>query len=808
MISLGHIQRGWGESQQALDSFSQARRIFASLSDRFRETGAIQNIGRVYLALGEPRLSLGYFNQALQTYTIVGNTLHQCGVLNLLGLARKDLGEIREALEFFERALEIARKHGYLYQEGVALGGLGGVYLALGDREKAADYYNQLLTMARRVGDNRSIAGALQALGNLSNLGGEKEKALDYLNQALNLYRGMGVRQSEAQTLYILARTNYSMGDLDAARAQIEAALEIKESIRSSVSRQDLRASFFGYAQNDFEIYIDLLMSLHRRKPSAGYDELALRASERARARGLLEQLAEINLDLGEGIDPQLRESARTLHQQLNAKAAARARAFSDLDPEGSATDFDREIAELTSRYRDVEAKIRDSNPRYAALTRPEPLTVVEIQRKLLDRETILLEFALGEERSWLWVVTPQAIVSRQLPSRSEIENAARAVYERLTAREPRAGLAEAEQLKQIAEADAQYRSAAQDLSQMLFGQIADSLCGEWKGKRLLIVADGALQYLPFGALPAPDLHTSASGHPDSVLTPLITDHEIVNLPSASVLEVIRRESAGRVPARKMLAVLADPVFEADDPRLLTIIKRKTGKRAPTVIIRSAPDPISSSPTENSDASQFIRSIRATYRGSFGRLPFSIDEAKAIAELVPANSLLKATSFQASRAMVMSGELADYRIIHFATHGLLNSEHPELSGLVLSLLDKTGKSQDGFLRLHDIYNLRMPSEIVVLSACQTGLGKEIKGEGLVGLTRGFMYAGAQRVVASLWRVDDYATADLMAHFYHKMLKNGRRPAAALRMAQLEMMKQKRWSSPYFWASFVIQGEWR
>src|SRR4029077_6353868 len=127
------------------------------------------------------------------------------------------------------------------------------------------------------------------------------------------------------------------------------------------------------------------------------------------------------------------------------------------------------------------------------------------------------------------------------------------------------------------------------------------------------------------------------------------------------------------------------------------------------------------------------------------------------------------------------------------------SAHPELSGVVLSLVDRQGKSQDGFLRLHEIYNLKLSADLVVFSACQTGLGQEIRGEGLVGLTRGFMYAGAQRVVASLWKVDDFATAQLMKQFYVGMLKDKLPPAAALRAAQLEMMKDKRWSSPYYWA---------
>ena len=200
--------------------------------------------------------------------------------------------------------------------------------------------------------------------------------------------------------------------------------------------------------------------------------------------------------------------------------------------------------------------------------------------------------------------------------------------------------------------------------------------------------------------------------------------------------------------------------------------------------------------------------MRPNAQTTLPRLPFTRDEADAIMAVAVSGAGLKALDFRANRATAMSDELSRYRIIHFATHGLLNSEHPELSGLVFSLIDEHGRPQNGFLRLHEIYNLRLPAELVVLSACQSGLGKQIKGEGLVGLTRGFMYAGAPRVVASLWQVNDYATAELMKRFYRGMLKDGLRPAAALRAAQIEMFNQKQWSSPYFWAAFVLQGEWK
>jgi len=157
---------------------------------------------------------------------------------------------------------------------------------------------------------------------------------------------------------------------------------------------------------------------------------------------------------------------------------------------------------------------------------------------------------------------------------------------------------------------------------------------------------------------------------------------------------------------------------------------------------------------------------------------------------------------------VASQALARYRVVHFATHGLLDSERPELSGIVLSLVDQKGRPQNGFLRLHEVYNLSLPADLVVLSACQTALGREIKGEGIVGLTRGFMYAGAGRVSASLWKVDDAGTAELMRRFYAHMLKENMPAAAALRAAQVEMAGRGLYRSPYFWAAFVIQGDWK
>jgi CHAT domain-containing protein len=363
------------------------------------------------------------------------------------------------------------------------------------------------------------------------------------------------------------------------------------------------------------------------------------------------------------------------------------------------------------------------------------------------------------------------------------------------------------EEKRELTETEGEYLKAAADLSQMVLGPVANLL----PGKRLVIVADGPLQYVPFGALPEPSRKgkgkTEGNGGTE-LRKPLIVSHEIVNVPSSSTLALLRKEIAGRHAAPKLVAVLADPVFEAEDSRVL-----KTNRQSdPGAATRGDAEPEGAASSDSLAEDSLSRSaaeVGLTREGQrLRRLFFTRREADSILEQVPEGAGAKFLDFQANRTTAKAPDLVKYRVVHFATHGLLDSEHPELSGLVLSLVDEHGKQQNGFLNLQDIYNLNLHADLVVLSACQTGLGKDIRGEGLVGLTRGFMYAGAPRVMASLWNVDDVATSELMKNLYENMFKRGLTPAAALRGAQVEMWKSKRWSAPYFWASFVFQGEWR
>ena len=410
----------------------------------------------------------------------------------------------------------------------------------------------------------------------------------------------------------------------------------------------------------------------------------------------------------------------------------------------------------------------------------------------MLDGNTMLLEYSLGEERSYVFAVTQTAVTSHELARRSEIDGEARLVYSLLTARNHYIkGETIAQRESRLSRLETEFDHAAARLAKLVLEPVANQIKG--KGTRLLIVSDGALQYIPFAALPMPP----APGLQSPL--PLVAEHEIVNLPSASVLGVIRQAASGRKAPPKAVAVLADPVFARDDIRV------QKSARLPARKNMEDASPVASLSLEHLTRS--VADISAGNGQSLPRLRFTRREADAITAITP-GQVSKILDFKANRAAATSPDLAQYRIVHFATHGLLDSEHPEFSGLVLSMVDEQGRPQNGFLELQDIYNLNLPVDLVVLSACETGLGKAINGEGMIGLTRGFMYAGATRVVASLWEVSDIVTAELMERFYRAMEVEGMSPAAALRAAQIQMWRQKHRQSPYFWAAFQIQGEWR
>ncbi|MBI1763821.1 MAG: CHAT domain-containing protein [Acidobacteria bacterium] len=801
---LGSAYHAVGARQQAFDYYQQALSVYQAAGEADGQALELTRLGAFYAALGEPEKAREALLQALQFWQVQFSRGYpdsrQARTLHYLGDVSAASAEHAAALEYYNQALQRWRTIGDRYWESITLHSMGQTAAAASDAERAFDCFNQALALRRDIGDRRGQAATLTQLGALHYAAGAGAAALDHFHEALTLRRAIGDREGTADTLYHLARVARERDALDEARAQIEAALSAVEQVRANFISQELRAAYFATVRAYYEFYLDLLMQLHERRPAEGFAAQALQASEQARARSLLELLAEAGAEIRQDADPQLVARARAVEQRLNAAAQRLNLPGNKLTPAQIAA-LERELTALSDEHQQIEAQLRAASSRYAALTQPQPLKPAEIQQ-LLDPDTLLLEYALGAERSFLWAVTATTLDSFELPKRTAIEAAAQRVYQLLTARNQRPPGETATQWRaRVRQADAAYRVAAAALSQMLLGPVA----AQWGNNRLLIVAQGSLQFIPFAALPAPEMERQRDGETGRqkaarrTATPLIVNHEVVNLPSASVLAVLRRETATRPPASRTLAVLADPVFSADDERVHADVRAPTEKPA-------------------SPGRDRLRDVERAWEDVSGggggptrlaRLSGTGWEAEQILARVPAGQRLKALGFDASRAAATAPALSQYRFVHFATHALIDNVHPELSGIVLSLVDEQGRAQDGFLRAHEIFNLKFNAELVVLSACRTGLGKEIKGEGSIGLTRSFMYAGAPRVVVSLWSVRDKEAAELMVRFYKRLLGPERMsPAAALRAAQVELWRGQQWQSPYYWAAFVLQGEWK
>ena len=773
LTALGHLHSKLGDKQRALDLYDQSIQLLEPLEDRIAMAYNFDGQGFILAGLGETSTALQKYTKKLELFREADYRYGQIGTLWNIGEIHIANEDYPKALDYLNKSLALMRSMGTnTERQSIPTTLIGQVHERQNKPALALQAYEHALTLNRAGKDPREEAYILNNIGRVQELLGFKGEALKNYEQALTLNRSTGDRFGESGTLYRIAKMEHATGKLKDAKLHSEQSIALVESLRAGVASHDLRSSYVATVHQQYELYIDILMSLHAVDRSAGFDRAALEASEAGRARTLLETLAETRAQIRQGVDPKLLERERALRLQLESLAT---RQVSSQNSQTQKTELEAEIERVTALFRDVQGQIRARSPHYAALVQPVPLKVEQIQQ-MLDPGTLLLEYSLGEKRSFLWALTRDSIASYELPSQATIEKMAQRLYSAVITPGSTAQLAT-------------YESDARNLSSILFGQIINRS----EAKRLVIVADGVLQYIPFGALPEPtDTEKNAPAQN------LISRYEIAGLPSASVLAVQRTQLAVRTPAPKAVAVLADPVFDNLDTRVLDQRRLSHGSRRKSS--QTSPPLLG--------VSRSLRKFGLTADGRIPRLVFSLNEADAVYAASPQTDSLKATAFKASRATAMSPELSQYKIIHIATHGWVNSKHPELSAILLSMVDETGAPVDGMLQLHEIYNLKLPAELVVLSACETGIGKQIRGEGLIALTRGFMYAGAARVVASLWKVDDSATAALMAQFYKEMFMYGKSPAAALQAAQIHISEQKRWRDPYYWAGFVLQGEWR
>ena len=760
VVQMGLIYEQLGEFQKSLDAHESGLRFAREIGNREHEGSALNNVGNEYKNLGDYEKAIFYLTQALEIQRETNDKHGEAIVLNNLGGCYLLRGDLTKARDLYEQSLVLRRLEKDQRGEGNTLNNIGQVFARSGDAAKSIEYLQQSLALRRSIGDKAGEAITLRNLGRSFFATGDKAKSIESFEQSNALARQLGDRRVEADSFYWLALSEKDRGNLPKALENIENGLALIEQIRGELVNPDLRIVYFSTVQQFYDLYTELLVARFEQTKNETNVALALEISERARTRSLVELLQEARIDFKQGVNVKLVEQAQDLQDKLNRAYRQRTAALAGKSTPDQIAKFTNNINSLTTELEDLQVRIRRENPRYASLTSNASLSAKEIQN-LLDDETVLLEYKLGDARSFLWLVTKDAVKVFILPARKEIENTAKDFYNATVARDK--------------SKEAQTNELQKRLSEILLAPVRLQI----ENKRLAIVADGVLQFIPFASLQIQNPKSKIQNF-------LVESNEIVVLPSASVLAELRRNSTERKKPEKIIAVFADPIFEANDTRLAKNIEKISSK--------------------TSDLGRALRDFNIGE--NLPRLLSSREEARNISAFVPKNQAISNMDFEASRENAMSENLVNYRILHFATHGLLDTARPEFSGLVFSLYDKDGKAQDGFLRLNQIYNLNLNSDLVVLSACQTALGKDVRGEGLIGLTRGFMYAGARRVTASLWKVDDAATAEFMKRFYQKILQEKLSPASALRQTQNEMRQIPRFRAPYFWAGFTLQGDWR
>lgn len=755
--SLGYVYKNLGELHRALGFYDEALGLWRELADSREEANTRHNRGKCYRLLGRTTPALEDFHFALAIWENAGERQMTASALTGIAEVLTDTGNLDESYDQLSRAMELYgdNRRG----RALVLVEMGEVYARKDERGSALKALRESLEIFREMGDRRGETAALTGLGRLTSAD-DPEKALELFHEAAVLNGTLGIREIDAAILMGMAGAYRHWGKLEEARQSAERAIQLVEMLRGLPESSELRSSYFATKQSYYDFYIELLIEIAHRDSSVHYEMAALAASERSRARSLLDMLAGSGIDF-RWEDHGLVSREKELERQIESLYFQRTQLSRSGRSQGAVERVQAELRKLLDDLDQVRVKIRASDPVHAAFTQPEPLQATDIQSRVLDEDTLLLEYHLGEARSLLWVMATDSIETVELPGRNELEKSAEWVYQLLTV--PRD--------KQTRHSG-RLQEALRELSDELILPVANRL----NKKRLLIVADGALQYVPFAALPVPSRYDASEP------APLVADHEVVSMPSASALAVLRQRSPEPRKAPKGIAVVADPVFGPDDPR--------------------AP------PSRPATGEVTSRTRDAVNAQLFARLPFSRLEAEYILAQADTEDNLLALGFDATGEIAASGSLADYRYVHFATHSVIDNELPELSSLVFSQIDSRGGARrDGFLRMHQVYQMSLQADLVTLSACRTATGKRIAGEGLVGWTQGFMYSGARRVLVSLWSVDDEATAELMAAFYRGLLSKGLPAAAALREAQNAVRSRPEWRSPYYWASFVLQGEY-
>jgi CHAT domain-containing protein len=766
LISLGYIEDRKSDFPAAMSLFTQAQTLITEHSEAKLKGQLATGLAAIFNDSGLPESGLIKYKQALDYYSKTESQRDDIRATLGIGYSNFLLGDNEAALSYLQDALtrfESQPPELAMLDRAECREYLARVHFSLGDYDAALQDLQPTIAIYESAGNILEAAQVRAMQAQIYEKQSLVGKARSLYLESLKTFRRLTDQVSEATVSFALGRLELEQKNYDLAEQYLRQSVVSTENIRQVSPGRDLTAAFSANVHARYEAYIECLMRQHLRKATERLDIQAFEASELSRARSLALLLRDTQTKLIANVDPELAKKEKTLRQAIRSNEDHKVFLLG--------TAYDREQLEAVQKaierdmreYQRVVEQIRKVNPSFEQIIQPVSYTLQQIQENVIkDDETALLEYSLGSVVSYAWVVTRNNIRAYELPNETAVSDAARQVYELLST-------------KPVGSSDAELNRAATELSQLVLAPVKDQL----NARKLIIVTDGALSYVPFQFLTSP-----ADGQQ------LIANHEIVNAPSATVLGQLQSERASRRRPEKVLAAFGDAKF-ANTSRKIQLTASTNNDAEP-----------GSSAWRDSQVNGEPPDLSQIQPLFYAKI-----ELANLARIAGPESLL-ATGFDASLEGVEKTDLTKYAILHFATHGFFDSKRPESSGLLLSTIDHDGKSQNGFMTIQDIYSLQAPVDLVVLSACRTGLGKVVRGEGLIGLTRGFMYAGASSVVASLWRVDDEATAELMKYFYENMLQRQMTPATALREAQNSIRKQPRWEAPYYWAGFTIQGDSR
>jgi CHAT domain-containing protein/predicted negative regulator of RcsB-dependent stress response len=710
-----------------------------------------------------------------------------------LGMGRLDYvnGDFESARKHFQNALDAAGS------SLAAIASLGQV------RRFRAASRTSLGDVAMRTGKFKDAT----KFYNDAKKGAQDDKRLDLMWPA---QRGLG------RSLWLQAMQENdpkkSLPLREQALANYRESLTTLETLRQGSLRADeSRTTFLATTKDVFDeaasanAAMALLTAGSAGTPLSGkaleYASESFRINEQSRARSLLDLLSETNAAITEGVPAELlKRKQDNLERQQEIADILTGISVSTEELKTKPAELDAELEKLQTEYEEIENQIRTASPRYASLTSNKPMTLAEVQQGVLDDQTVLVEYALQGEDSYLFAVGKSAVSLYKLPGRGSIDKLAmdlraQLIPSKLQRRIVGIDVAEANRGLGVAPAAPAETAAFVAASNALYKAVLEPAAAMIGEKRLMVVADGALNYIPFEVL----LKTADAGDFSS-LGYLVKSNEIVYAPSASVVGAIKQQRA--TTNSRSILLIADPVFNSNDARAKKGVAAATGDaEARGLGIQSAlADVDGNTPAAPTAAMEGL---------PLARLNGTRIEAEQISKLAKTSGAQTDVwlDLDASEENLSTRDISKYRIIHVATHGLLNAERPQFTGVVLSLVGN--KTRDGFVRTDEVFNLHLGSPLVMLSACETGLGKEKRGEGVMGLTRAFMYAGAPTVGVSLWSVADKSTADLMTDFYQRLLSAsaGTSTSGALRGAQLAMISGKKYSAPFYWAPFVLVGDW-